>query len=59
MKDMREWLRERNELAQAYADDGAYYSAARVTAETAERLKEHAESNGSLSMLNVKKGIDG
>ena len=58
MKDMRDWLRELNELAQAYADDGAYYSAARVTAETAERLKEHAESNGSLSMLNVKKGID-
>ena len=58
MKDMREWLRERNELAQAYADDGAYYSAARVTDETAERLNGHAESNGSHSMLKVKKGID-
>lgn len=41
--DMRERIKEQTSLAQAYADDGAYFSAARVLRELASEVKAHAD----------------
>lgn len=41
--DMRAHIRERCELAQTYADDGAYASAARVLREIAAETQAHAD----------------
>lgn len=43
MADMREVIREKTGLAQIYADDGAYHSAARVLNDLAVEVKAHAE----------------
>lgn len=44
--DMRKRLRERAALAQTYADDGAYHSAARVLRELAAEIQDHADRTG-------------
>ena len=41
--DMRDRVRERCALAQTYADDGAYYSAARVLRELWQEVSAHAQ----------------
>ena len=43
LRDMRVWAREQAELACTYAEDGAYYSAARVARDLADALQAHAE----------------
>lgn len=40
--DMRERIREQTGLAQTYADDGAYHTAARVLEQLADEVKAHA-----------------
>lgn len=46
MADMRERIREQTKLAQTYADDGAYHTAARVLETLADEVKAHAISVG-------------
>jgi hypothetical protein len=41
MTDMREVIREQTQLAQTFAEDGAYHSAARVLADLADKVKAH------------------
>lgn len=43
MTDMRERIREQTALAQTYADDGAYHSAAAVLERLAVEIKAHAQ----------------
>lgn len=41
--DMREHIRDRCGLARAYAEDGAYNSAARILRDLANDVQEHAD----------------
>lgn len=41
--DMRDRIKEQCELAHFYAEDGAYYSAARVLRDLAEEVGQHAQ----------------
>lgn len=45
--DMRDRIKERAELAHFYAEDGAYYSAARVLGELADEVRAHAQKVNS------------
>lgn len=42
-RDMRVYAREKADLCVAYAEDGAYHSAARAARELAEELQAHAD----------------
>lgn len=42
-RDMRDFARRRADLCVAYAEDGAYHSAARVARELADQLQAHAD----------------
>jgi ATP-dependent protease HslVU (ClpYQ) peptidase subunit len=40
--DMREFIKEKSELALIYAEDGSYSAAARVLEDLATRVREHS-----------------
>ena len=43
MMDMRQRIREQCDLAQTYAEDGAYHTASRILSELAAAVTVHAE----------------
>lgn len=55
-KDMREYVREQCELAQAYANDGAYHSAARVLYDAGNATKKHAMNVDDFTKRYMKSG---
>lgn len=46
-KDMRKWVKEQADLAVFYAEDGAYFSAARVLRDLAADCQKQAEKNAA------------
>jgi hypothetical protein len=56
--DINERIAERMELAGTYAEDGAYYSAARILGELADEVKTFADERNRLLGLAVNH-IDG
>lgn len=56
--DMRKRVREQCELAQTYAEDGAYYGASRVLYDLALEVSRHAAFTRAVDVLVVLTDLD-
>jgi hypothetical protein len=52
-QSIHEYIAERTDLAQIYADDGAFYTAAKILSELATEVKRHA--NEVLPPVGIRK----
>lgn len=54
--DMREHIKTRSALALNFAEDGAYFSAARILQELTDDIKAHAEYRNEMLEKMINKG---